>query len=521
MAKTGYPGVTSLKEASLRRLLAVKETGPVPDEYVAMAARGLGVHKRTVWRWLAAAEQSVEKKSRGYVLTREMRVRLAFWRGNVCALHRDLVAEAEKGGDPAPGLASLYRAVNRELTPGERVGFRKGEHAARGYDVYLRRPETHRNAAWEGDHVLADVEVDVDGVLVRPWVTWFIDTNHEYVVGVAVSPSPPSRENILAALRAAISVEGPFGPAGGVPQEIRIDRGKDFLSKVVASVADIFVFRLTPLPARTPYLKGSIEGLNSAFGSMFCAGLPRYTKAPTLGNGKPADPDAPALRYQAFVDLLFEWVAWWNRHAMDALDGLSPLESWSNDPTPLTRVPSEDLRLFTMEDDGKERQIGPKGVSWNGRYYVGDWTGLKGTPVRIRYMPNHDHEIEVFHARSGAYLGPAVLADQASPTMIKAVRRSRNRRSAQLARDLRAAEKLRRPRFAAQTVPGPAQSVGAMTQDEARAEIAVDRDAALQAQARPDVIPLGAPEPGWALPRSRRPSDIPHCTNDEPESEPA
>jgi putative transposase len=509
VAENRYPDNTSLKQASLRRLLAVKATGPVPDEYVAMAARGLGVHKRTVWRWLKAADNAEMKEPRGLVLTHDLRIRLAFWRGNVRALHRELEEDAAKGVGSAPSLPTLYRAVNRALTPGELAGLRKGEQAARGLDVYLRRPETHRNAAWEGDHAKADVEVTLDGAPVRPWVTWFIDTAHSMILGMAVSPSYPGRGHVLAALRAAISTAAPYGPAGGLPMEIRIDRGKDFLSKTVGQVADVLLFRRTDLPGYSPYLKGSIEGLNSAFTKMFCAGLPRYTKAATLANGKPADPDGPALSYEAFVDLLLKWVDWWNRHPMDELDGLSPLESWANDPTPLTLVPAEDLRLFTMEDDGKERLITKKGVSWSGRHYVGDWTGMVGTPVRIRYMPNHDHEIEVFHARSGAHLGRAVLCDQAPPNLIKAVRRSRNRRSAQLARDLRAAEKLRRQRYAAQTEAGPAQPIGAMTTEQARAELADENAKLLGSQACADAVPLGPPAPGWVIPRRRAKNTAP------------
>ena len=69
MAEKRDPGISSLKEIALRRLLAVKATGPVPDEYVAMAARGVGVHKRTVWRRLDAAEKGVATQPRGLAVT--------------------------------------------------------------------------------------------------------------------------------------------------------------------------------------------------------------------------------------------------------------------------------------------------------------------------------------------------------------------------------------------------------------------------------------------------------------------
>jgi hypothetical protein len=94
--------------------------------------------------------------------------RLAYWRGNVAALHRELAAAAAAGGPTAPSFATLHRAVARDLSAGERAGLRKGEHVARAHDVFLQRPAGHRNAAWEADHVEAPVEVDVEGRLVKP-----------------------------------------------------------------------------------------------------------------------------------------------------------------------------------------------------------------------------------------------------------------------------------------------------------------------------------------------------------------
>ena len=150
----------------------------------------------------------------------------AYRRGNVAALHRELVAAAAAGGPPTPGLATLHQAVARDPSLGERAGLRKGEHAARPFDVSLQRPAAHRTAAWEADHVEAPAEVDVEGQLVKPWVTWFVDCATNAVCGTAVTPGPPSREPVLAALRAAISLEDPYGPPGGLPELIRIDRGR-------------------------------------------------------------------------------------------------------------------------------------------------------------------------------------------------------------------------------------------------------------------------------------------------------
>jgi len=172
------------------------------------------------------------------------------------------VAAAAAGGPSAPSLATLHRAVNEHLNPGDRAGLRNGEHARREFDVFLRRPPTYRNAAWEGDHVEAPVEVDVDGRLVKPWVTWFIDCATNVVTGTAVTPGPPSRESILAALRSAVSVDEPYGTAGGLPELVRVDRGKDFLSSTVTAPDHGTAVVHVPLPAR-PLIRAARTFLRS------------------------------------------------------------------------------------------------------------------------------------------------------------------------------------------------------------------------------------------------------------------
>lgn len=166
------------REAAVRRLVALELAGQLTTSHVVLAAEGLAVSERTVWRWIAAARASgeLEPRHRGrFVVTDPVRERLAFWRGNVAALHRELVEAAGSGGPPAPSRQTLQRAVERDLSLGDRAGLRHGERARRAHDVFLQRPRGYRNEVWEADHVEAPVEVDVEGRSVKPWVTWFVD----------------------------------------------------------------------------------------------------------------------------------------------------------------------------------------------------------------------------------------------------------------------------------------------------------------------------------------------------------
>lgn len=497
----------ALRQAAVDRLAVLDQHGDLSSDHVRLTAETLGVTERTVWRWLADRRGAVPKDERRarFRIDAQLRVRFAYWRGNASALHRELRERERAGGPPAPSLATLHRAIREDMTRGDIAGIREGERSRRKFDVFLKRPSTYRNAAWEADHVEAAVEVDVDGRLMKPWVTWFVDTEHCVIMGVAITPKTPNREAILAALRAAILRTPPYGPAGGVPTIVRIDQGKDFLSRTVSDAMGAFAVRVVDLPGYTPHLKGSVETVNGAVERMLIAQMPRYTHAPVGMNGAPTDTDAPALPFEVFVADLLDWVNQWNtttEHNIDRLDGLSPLESWLADPTPLHEIDADKLWMFTLEDDRAHRKITTKGVArGRGRHYVADWmVGMVGARVRLRYMPNHDHEVEVFDLASGRHLGSAWLADQATGEQIGRVRRARDRKAAQLRRDLKAAERARRTRYAAVTTVAPAQRLGAMTVAEVEAELGDEDYSELASLARPNLIPHSPPAPGWVLP---------------------
>jgi putative transposase len=178
-------------------------------------------------------------------------------------------------------------------------------------------------------------------------------------------------------------------------------------------------------------------------------------------------------------------------------------------------VPAADLRLLMLEDDGRIRKITTKGVGWRSRQYVAAWmTGQAGREVRLRHMPHHEQEVEVFDARTGEHLGAAFLADRASAEQIAQVHRSRAARRQRLQADLRAAEKTRRIRYAAATAAVPPQPVTAVTAAQAAAELAGAGDVTLRAEARPGLMPPRPPEPGWVLPRAPARPPAGHADDD-------
>jgi putative transposase len=492
----------------IRRLAVLDADGRLTTEHVRLMAECSGRSERTIWRWAAAARENRAPTQRdAFRVDDELRVLLAYCRGNVAQLRRDLLDDAEDPG-AVPSLATFYRAVNRDVVPGDLAGLRHGERARREHDVYLTRPREHRNAAWEGDHVQAPVEVVVGGQLVKPWVTWFIDTATHTIPGVAITAGHPNREAIVVALRASILTIEPYGPVGGLPELVRIDRGKDFLSNTIKYALGQFAVPIADLPGYSPYLKGSIEELNLHAEKDLFARLPRYTHRQTQLSNRPVDPHQPALEFPAFVEEVLTWVRKRNTaHRPRDLEGRSPQEAWLADPTPIDVPPPEQLRLMTLEDDGLDRVLTSRGIQWNNGRYVGRWMNGRTDArqrVRIRHMPHHTDEIEVFVAGTGRYLGPAQLVDRASSELVGEVLRGRARAARQLQRDLKKAEKLRRVRYAAVSVPEPAKPLTTMSHEQAQREADGYAAADMAGHLRPDLIPHTATPAAWVTPQQRR-----------------
>ncbi|MEU1258781.1 Mu transposase C-terminal domain-containing protein [Streptomyces chartreusis] len=529
--------LTALRAPAVRRLLTLRTEKRLTREHVSVAGECLGVSERTVWRWLADASRDPDTATRPgarrgdrFEITPPVRVLLAYWRGNASMAHRQLAARAASaaagdaappparipGGiptdqvplvDPLPSLSTFLRAVRRDLTAGERAGLTAGPDAARAHDVYAARPAHWRNHTWETDHVQAPLKVNADGDLVRPWITWFIDTTTKVITGTAVTPGYPSRASILAALRAAVLREDPYGPAGGVPENVRVDRGKDFLSATVTAALGTMGVNMQDLPAYSPHLKGTVENLNRAVDRMLFAALPGYTLARTPHTSRRTNRSATSnsghLSFEDFTAEVLQWTRWWNTaHQPRALGGKTPLQAWQDDPTPLTDIPAADLWTFTLEDDGRPRKLTSHGVQWRGRHYIADWmTGQAGRTVTVRHMPHHNHAIEICDAR-GNHLGTAHLADAATPEQLQALRAARTQRAKRLRTELKAAEKLRNQRFAPATDAQPAQRLGALTAAEADRELATAPHTSPADLALPDLIPPTEPPAHWRTPAS-------------------
>ncbi|MEV6886156.1 Mu transposase C-terminal domain-containing protein [Streptomyces sp. NPDC051135] len=515
------PDHQALRAAAIHRLYTLEQSERLTRARIAGVADAFGVDPRTVDRWLANARANngtYQPPSRTtFVLTPHMLDAVTRWRGNATAAWKELQAE----GHPVPSLATFHRATNKALTPGMRAGLRAGEKARRRFDVAGERERHHRNYAWETDHVEASVKVRVEGHIRKPWITFFVDCATSAICGLAISPQRPSREGVLVAIRDAILIDEHHGPFGGVPTYLRVDGGKEFLCATVTEALGVLGTEIIALPPFTPEGKGNVEAVNGAIKKTLFAGMPGYTHAPTLRGGKSVDPDQPLLHFEAFVEHVLTWVHHWNHeNTLKSLDGRTPRQAWDADPALIDTVRAEDLHTYTLERHGKPLTINNSGVRWRNRNYIADWMhGRVGEKVDLRYLPHHDHRVELYDPHTGRHLGPATMTAQATPEQALSLKQARRREADRLRAQLKRAEKNRNERYAAATRPAPPVPLDTMPEEEALEHLRTLDGFTPAAEALPDLIKL--PEPDAALtrpldPRTTPPSTPPTPPEDQP-----
>lgn len=494
-----------LRVAAVRQLMRLRQSGELKTAHVKLVAESVGVSKRQVWRWLAQAEETgtVEKpERRRFRITEETIDVLADYRGNVKRTHEHLVREAKKAGEKPIGLTTLHDAIARDLDPGFMAGLREGIPAARGFDPAFQRPAVARNEVWEGDHKQAPTVVMMpDNKPSNVWVTWFEDRGTSNVMGWAVTAGSAHRGSVLAAVRASVLREPPYGPAGGLPHLVRVDGGSDFMSKTVRRT-----FGLLSVPmhkVRSARHKGGIERLNRTSMTRFFADLPRYTKAPKLDHRRRVGDQDPPLTFEAFVDLLRKWVDEYNTQHVLKRTGMTPLQAWLSDPTEIRPEPSpQELRALMLESDNKVHKITSHGVEFNKRYYMPeDGVGRIGLELRVRWMPHHDHEIDLYTYRGNRYLGRAFLSDEASEDLRTKVLNDRDEHSADLRRALKASGERKRKRHLPSTQPELPVRAKRMTEQEARAELEGTTQPAPPRRRAQPYQPLTPIPPTWTRPR--------------------
>ncbi|MGH3261574.1 MAG: DDE-type integrase/transposase/recombinase, partial [Trebonia sp.] len=332
-----------LRATVVERLTAAQKSAPLSRRLVQEAARACGVSERTMWRWIACG--GPPSRPRTGVGPSERAVELLLeWRGNVAAVHRQLIEESEE----VPSVRTLARAFERGLSPTQRDLARRGDVALRDHAVSLRYEARFRAECYEGDHKQLSIEVIPPRSQrpQRPWVTVFVDQFSRLIVGWAISLRPTQAE-VLAALRMAVTVDPERGPFGGVPVLLRWDRGLEFAADSITTAALALGCVARRTDAYCPWQKGKIERLNRTIEQELLQGLPGWTGGPRDVRGRLVDRTAWTL--ERFVAVFADWVDGYNTtRSHTALGRRTPLEAWTSDATPVRALGHEEARWMLL-----------------------------------------------------------------------------------------------------------------------------------------------------------------------------
>jgi hypothetical protein len=139
----------------------LKAAGQLSTEHVRLAAQGLHISERTVWRHLAKGPPVPPD----YQLSETDREAFAYYRGNIAAVHRARTAALstqDTMGAPVPdflasgwaqsapvSLRTLQRAFRRELTPAQLAAWRRGEEGRRDPDTRFALLYVGGDGCWE------------------------------------------------------------------------------------------------------------------------------------------------------------------------------------------------------------------------------------------------------------------------------------------------------------------------------------------------------------------------------------
>jgi putative transposase len=517
------------RQAAVERLGQLRAAGELTTGHVRLAASGLGVTERTVWRWLrqAGSQPGASDERAGYQLSEADREAYARYRGNVAAVHRARQAvltspdapEVLAAGVPVPAplrdgwrgappaaIRTLQKAFRRELTAAEAAAWAEGEAGQRAAGVYLTRPAGHRNQIWEMDHKQLPILVmPPRGAACCPWLTSVIDDATRVLTGWAIALTPHTG-TVLTAVRMALVHDPARGPFGAIPAAVRIDRGLEFAAEAVRDAFAALSIDPRRLPAFQPQRKGKVERIHRTIDQTLLCGLPGFTGGPRDAAGRlygPLDdrftarlraagnPVTP-MPIEAFAALFAQWEDWYNtQRPHDGLDGRTPLQAWQDDPGPLHRVSGDRLRHLLLASG--ERIIGKDGIRFGGLAYIApELHGRGGQRVQIRYMPHDDRSIEVY--LGSTHLCTAYPAQRLSPEQTAAFLENAARERKRLSAERRKVSARARAELAPLTGSESRAEESRVLPPTAGDELAARRgDALLRRKARSNLLGLTDP----------------------------
>ena len=349
-------------------------------------------------------------------LVRELTIKRP--RPPISAIHRKVAALAIAEGRQAPSYSSVARIA--DSVPESRIAAKNDPAAYRDHhELVHRREASASNEMWQADHTVLDILVlDDAGKPVRPWLSVVLDDHSRAIAGYFISLDAPSALNTALALRHAIWRKAdPEWIVSGIPEQLYVDNGADFVSEHVEQACMALRIRLThSLPGR-PRGRGKIERLFRTINDMFLPDLPGHLIA-----GKPLS--APVLtldelraRFEAFVCGVYH-------RRPHGSTGEPPITRWQKGgflPAMPDSLEQLDMLLVHVP---KPRKVLRDGIRLMGRRYVEPTlAAFVGEQVEAVYDPRDLTEIHVYH--QGRFVCRALSSEHAGHPSLRAIQRAR------------------------------------------------------------------------------------------------
>nr|WP_211090892.1 Mu transposase C-terminal domain-containing protein [Sphingomonas sp. S2M10] len=410
------------------RILEPHLTENIP---LADLARTGTVSERTLQRWLARYRSDglvglarISRADRGRLqlpdhlveLVRDLAIKRP--RPPIAAIHRKVQELAVAEGHRSPSYSAVARVVR--AIPASRIAVASDPAAYRDeHELVHRREAAASNEMWQADHTVLDIIVlDDNGTPVRPWLTVILDDHSRAIAGYFLSLDAPSALNTALALRQAIwRKPNPEWIISGIPEQLYVDNGSDFISEHIEQACIALKIRLIhSLPGR-PRGRGKIERVFRTINDMFLSELPGHTIA-----GKPLS--APALtlnelhaRFETFVCDVYH-------RRPHGSTGELPITRWQKGgflPAMPDSLEQLDMLLVHVP---KPRKVLRDGIRLMGRRYVEPTlAAFVGEQVEAVYDPRDLTEIHVYH--QGQFVCRALSPKHEGSPSLRAIQRAR------------------------------------------------------------------------------------------------
>ena len=426
-----FPGFASPKAIARFRLLEPHLEEGVP---LARIAAECGMSERTLRRWLTAWRtngiQGLERTRRSdagaarklapdmEAHVRDMATRRP--RPTAAAIHRKVQAEAKARGLDGASY-SVVAGIVRGIGPARIPAATDAAAYRDRHELVHRRDASASNEMWQADHTVLDVLVLGDGGdPVRPWLTVIMDDYSRAIAGFFLTTAAPSAANTALALRQAIWRKvDPDWLVCGIPEQLYVDNGSDFVSEHIGQACIALKVRLIHSRPGRPRGRGKIERFFRTINDMFLPDVPGH-----LIKGKPLSGAAINLaeltaRFERFLHEVYH-------RRKHGTTGEEPHARWQSGGF-LPNLPESrealDMLLLRVP---KPRKVGRDGIRFMGRRYVEPTlAAFVGEQVDVLYDPRDLAEVRVYH--DGGFVCRALCPEHFQAPSLASIRSARRR----------------------------------------------------------------------------------------------